>query len=69
MDAQFIADPDTEEQSWRLTSTLRCCAFICRFVPGTAAVIEISGGCHACLNEINVFALERGYRIERLPTD
>jgi hypothetical protein len=62
MRAEFISDPDGTEEDWRLTSSRGCCTFLHRF-EDAKPVIEISTGCHDCINEINSYALERAIPI------
>jgi hypothetical protein len=64
MQAAFISDPEGAGEDWLLIGSRGCCGFVYRFEEGNP-VIELSTGCHACVNEINDYALERAIPIRR----
>ena len=64
MTTQLLSDPDSNEERWALFGSRGCCSFEVVFEAGQAFV-HFSDGCHRCINELNVLALERNYILRR----
>ena len=64
MTTRFTGDPHGIDERWALEGSRGCCTFVLVFVEGRG-IVEYVSGCHACVNELNALALERGYLIQR----
>jgi hypothetical protein len=62
MTARCLSDPESSDDHWEIVSTRGCCTFQVAFT-GTRGVVTFISACHGCLNELNVFALERRFAV------
>ena len=67
MQARFVGAA-LEGDEWELVGSRGCCTFTARIVGGHT-LVELGRACHACLNELNSLALERGWRVLRPSPD